>query len=43
MLDGSLLEGCKLINCRNPSAVLDVCIEIVAAASEEDGVTRWLD
>jgi len=43
MLDGSLLEGCKLINCRNPSAVLDVCIEILAAASEEDGVTRWLD
>ncbi|GJN09243.1 hypothetical protein PR202_ga27231 [Eleusine coracana subsp. coracana] len=42
-LDGSLLEGCKLINCRNPSAVLDVCIEILAAASEEDGVTRWLD
>ncbi|GJN30150.1 hypothetical protein PR202_gb18433 [Eleusine coracana subsp. coracana] len=24
-------------------AVLDVCIEILAAASEEDGVTRWLD
>ncbi|CAL4920511.1 unnamed protein product [Urochloa decumbens] len=43
MLDGSLMEGCKLINCRNPSAVLDVCIEILAAASEEDGVTRWLD
>ncbi|TKV98473.1 hypothetical protein SEVIR_9G562300v4 [Setaria viridis] len=43
MLDGSLLESCKLINCRNPSAVLDVCIEILAAASEEDGVTRWLD
>ncbi|OEL37622.1 C-terminal binding protein AN [Dichanthelium oligosanthes] len=43
MLEGSLLEGCKLINCRNPSAVLDVCIEILAAASEEDGVTRWLD
>nr|CAB3502167.1 unnamed protein product [Digitaria exilis] len=43
MLDGSLLEGCKLINCRNSSAVLDVFIEILAAASEEDGVTRWLD
>ncbi|KAF0911087.1 hypothetical protein E2562_005469 [Oryza meyeriana var. granulata] len=43
MLEGSLLEGCKLINCRNSSAVLDVCIEILAAASEEDGVTRWLD
>ncbi|XP_062216984.1 C-terminal binding protein AN-like [Phragmites australis] len=43
MLDGSLLEGFKLINCRNPLAVLDVCIEILAAASEEDGVTRWLD
>uniref|UniRef100_A0A0E0CUH4 D-isomer specific 2-hydroxyacid dehydrogenase NAD-binding domain-containing protein n=1 Tax=Oryza meridionalis TaxID=40149 RepID=A0A0E0CUH4_9ORYZ len=40
MLEGSLLEGCKLINCRNSSAVLDVCIEILAAASEEDGVTR---
>ncbi|ONL93190.1 C-terminal binding protein AN [Zea mays] len=43
MLDGSLLEGSKLINCRNPSAVLDICIEILAAPSEEDGVTRWLD
>ncbi|KAL5679066.1 hypothetical protein ACJX0J_005451, partial [Zea mays] len=39
MLDGSLLEGSKLINCRNPSAVLDICIEILAAPSEEDGVT----
>lgn len=43
MLEGSLLEGCRLINCRNSSAVLDVCVEILAAASEEDGVTRWLD
>jgi hypothetical protein len=24
-------------------AVLDICIEILAAPSEEDGVTRWLD
>ncbi|PNT78284.1 C-terminal binding protein AN [Brachypodium distachyon] len=43
MLEGSLTEGCRLINCRNSSAVLDVYIEILAAASEEDGVTRWLD
>ncbi|KAM0895377.1 hypothetical protein ACQ4PT_023886 [Festuca glaucescens] len=43
VLEGSLMEGCKLINCRNSSAVLDVCIEVLAAASEEDGVTRWLD
>ncbi|KAM3316059.1 hypothetical protein ACQJBY_034288 [Aegilops geniculata] len=42
-VEGSLLEGCKLINCRNSSAVLDVSIEVLAAASEEDGVTRWLD
>ncbi|KAF7055684.1 hypothetical protein CFC21_063184 [Triticum aestivum] len=42
-VEGSWLEGCKLINCRNSSAVLDVSIEVLAAASEEDGVTRWLD
>uniref|UniRef100_A0ACD5TTP2 Uncharacterized protein n=1 Tax=Avena sativa TaxID=4498 RepID=A0ACD5TTP2_AVESA len=43
VLEGSLSEGCKLINCRNPSAVLDVCIEVLAAASEDDGVTRWIE
>ncbi|XP_051183523.1 C-terminal binding protein AN [Lolium perenne] len=43
VLEGSLMEGCRLINCRNSSAVLDVCIEVLAAASEEDGVTRWID
>ncbi|XVE77203.1 hypothetical protein DITRI_Ditri13aG0042600 [Diplodiscus trichospermus] len=37
------LEECRLVNCRNPSAILDVCIEILAAAGEEDGVIRWLD
>ncbi|KAF6995077.1 hypothetical protein CFC21_011645 [Triticum aestivum] len=42
-LEGSLLECCKLINHRNPLAVLEVYIEILAAVSEEDGVTRWLD
>ncbi|VAI24541.1 unnamed protein product [Triticum turgidum subsp. durum] len=42
-VEGSLLEGCKLINSRNSLAVLDVSIEVLAAASEEDGVTRWLD
>ncbi|KAF9669003.1 hypothetical protein SADUNF_Sadunf14G0062300 [Salix dunnii] len=42
MLEGSLDE-CRLVNCRNPLAVLDVCIEILAAAGEDDGVTRWLD
>ncbi|GMN45049.1 hypothetical protein TIFTF001_014247 [Ficus carica] len=42
MLEGSL-EECKLVNCRNPMAVLDVCIEILAAPGEEDGITRWLD
>ncbi|XVE73809.1 hypothetical protein DITRI_Ditri11bG0148400 [Diplodiscus trichospermus] len=36
------LEECRLVNCRNPSAVLDVSIEILAAV-EDDGVTRWLD
>ncbi|KAL0426047.1 UNVERIFIED_CONTAM: C-terminal binding protein AN [Sesamum radiatum] len=39
--EGSL-EDCRLVNCRNPLAVLDVRIEIVAAVGE-DGVTRWLD
>ncbi|KAG8084056.1 hypothetical protein GUJ93_ZPchr0010g9220 [Zizania palustris] len=43
MLEGSLLECCKLVNCKNHSVVLEVYIEILAAASEEDGITRWLD
>nr|XP_019705218.1 LOW QUALITY PROTEIN: C-terminal binding protein AN-like [Elaeis guineensis] len=43
MLEGSVLEECRLVNCRNPLAVLDVRIEILAAVSEEDGVARWLD
>ncbi|KHG04470.1 C-terminal binding AN -like protein [Gossypium arboreum] len=37
------LEECRLVNCRNPSAVLDIRIEILAAIGEDDGVTRWLD
>ncbi|KAG6402669.1 hypothetical protein SASPL_134871 [Salvia splendens] len=40
-LEGSL-QKCRLVNCRNPLAVLDVRIEIVAALGE-DGITRWLD
>ncbi|KAK7340309.1 hypothetical protein VNO77_21011 [Canavalia gladiata] len=40
-LEGSLQE-CRLVNCRNPSAVLDVRIEILATVGE-DGVTRWLE
>ncbi|CAI0470245.1 unnamed protein product [Linum tenue] len=42
MMEGSL-EECRLVNCRNPLAVLDVRVEILAAVGEEDGVTRWLD
>ncbi|KAF7138669.1 hypothetical protein RHSIM_Rhsim07G0011100 [Rhododendron simsii] len=41
-LEGSLKE-CRLVNCRNPLAVLDVRVEILATVGEEDGVTRWLD
>lgn len=41
-LEGSLDES-RLVNCRNPLAVLDVRIEILAAVGEDDGVTRWLD
>ncbi|XP_039008305.1 C-terminal binding protein AN-like [Hibiscus syriacus] len=37
------LEECRLVNCRNPSAVLDVRIEILVAVGEDDGITRWLD
>ncbi|KAK9279915.1 hypothetical protein L1049_013599 [Liquidambar formosana] len=37
------LEECRLVNCRNPLAVLDIRIEILAAVGEDDGVTRWLD
>ncbi|CAL5383063.1 unnamed protein product [Camellia sinensis] len=40
--EGSL-EECRLVNCRNPLAVLDVQVEILAAVGEEDGITRWLD
>ncbi|KAL3615671.1 hypothetical protein CASFOL_041332 [Castilleja foliolosa] len=39
--EGSM-EECRLVNCRNPLAVLDVRIEIIAALGE-DGITRWLD
>ncbi|KAL3624426.1 hypothetical protein CASFOL_031094 [Castilleja foliolosa] len=39
--EGSL-EECRLVNCRNPSAVFDVSIDIIATLGE-DGVTRWLD
>ncbi|CAN6566185.1 unnamed protein product [Malus baccata var. baccata] len=42
MLEGTL-EECKLVNCRNPLAVLDVSVEILATVGEDDGVTRWLD
>ncbi|XXG76451.1 hypothetical protein AAC387_Pa08g0798 [Persea americana] len=41
-LEGSFLEECRLVNCRNPLAVLDVRIEILAAVGE-DGVARCLD
>ncbi|PSS24263.1 C-terminal binding protein like [Actinidia chinensis var. chinensis] len=41
-LEGSLKE-CRLVNCRNPLAVLDVRVEILATVGEDDGVTRWLD
>ncbi|MED6172866.1 hypothetical protein PIB30_053952 [Stylosanthes scabra] len=40
-LEGSLQE-CRLVNCRNQSAVLDVRVEILATVGE-DGVTRWIE
>ncbi|XP_022935511.1 C-terminal binding protein AN [Cucurbita moschata] len=40
-LEGSL-EECRLANCRNPLALLDVRIEVLATVGD-DGVTRWLD
>ncbi|KAK9103725.1 hypothetical protein Sjap_020979 [Stephania japonica] len=43
VLEGSSLDDCKLVNCRNPLAILDVHIEILAVVSEDDGVARWLD
>ncbi|OWM64272.1 hypothetical protein CDL15_Pgr018844 [Punica granatum] len=42
MLEGSF-EECRLINCRNTLAVLEVRIEILAAVGDDDGITRWLD
>ncbi|KAJ0053473.1 hypothetical protein Pint_00488 [Pistacia integerrima] len=41
-MEGSLDE-CRLVNCRNPLAVLYLRIVILAAVGEDDGVTRWLD
>ncbi|XP_030540938.1 C-terminal binding protein AN [Rhodamnia argentea] len=41
-LEGSLDE-CKLVNCRNPQAVLEVRIEILAVVGDDDGITRWID
>lgn len=42
-LEGSIDDEWRLVNCRNPSAVLDhIYIEILAA-SDEDGITRWLE
>ncbi|XP_018436138.1 C-terminal binding protein AN [Raphanus sativus] len=40
-LEGSLDE-CRLVNCRNSSASLDVRVEILAIVGD-DGVTRWID
>ncbi|CAM8890159.1 unnamed protein product [Rhodiola kirilowii] len=37
------LEECRLVNCRNPVAILDVRIEVLALVGEEDGVMRWLN
>ncbi|CAN4108271.1 unnamed protein product [Withania somnifera] len=39
--EGSM-EECRLVNCRNPLAILDVRVEVLAAVGE-DGITRWLD
>ncbi|KNA10223.1 hypothetical protein SOVF_146420 [Spinacia oleracea] len=36
------LEECRLVNCRNTQAVLDVRIEVLASVGE-DGVLRWHD
>ncbi|CAO2835567.1 unnamed protein product [Amaranthus hypochondriacus] len=36
------LEDCRLVNCRNTQAVLDVRIEVLATVAD-DGVLRWLD
>ncbi|KAJ6972399.1 C-terminal binding protein AN-like [Populus alba x Populus x berolinensis] len=38
MLEGSLDE-CRLVNCRNPLAILDARIEILAALGEDDGLS----
>ncbi|PIA49142.1 hypothetical protein AQUCO_01300182v1 [Aquilegia coerulea] len=43
VLEGSLLEECRLVNCKNPQAVLQVRIEILASVDDEDGVARWID
>ncbi|XP_047334301.1 C-terminal binding protein AN-like isoform X2 [Impatiens glandulifera] len=39
---GGSLEECRLVNCSNPLAVLDVSVEILASVGKEDGVIRWL-
>lgn len=35
------LEECRLVNCRNTQAVLDVRIEVLASVGE-DGILRWV-
>ncbi|KAJ8433661.1 LOW QUALITY PROTEIN: hypothetical protein Cgig2_002332 [Carnegiea gigantea] len=37
------LEECRLVNCRNTQASLDVRVEVLATLGQDDGVLRWLD
>ncbi|XP_074263353.1 C-terminal binding protein AN [Silene latifolia] len=37
------MEECRLVNCRNTQAALDVRIEVLATVGEDDGILRWLD
>ncbi|XP_058737407.1 C-terminal binding protein AN-like [Vicia villosa] len=39
----SSIDEWRLVNCRNPSAVLDHVYIEVLATSDEDGITRWIE
>ncbi|KAI5075726.1 hypothetical protein GOP47_0009802 [Adiantum capillus-veneris] len=42
MLEGTVLQECRLTNSKFRTVSLDVAVEILAVIGEEDGVARWL-
>lgn len=42
ILEGSVLQECRLTNSKFRTVSLDIALEILAVIGEEDGVARWL-